>query len=250
MSRVEAEANGGKGGSVCGIRIAAFDSRLDCARHIAAEVVAGRGGFAVAINAEKVIRCIDEPELRALLDRASLRYADGAGVVLALALKGVRSARIPGADLWLAVLQEISDSGLPIGLIGATAGVLDTTRSRLAAAFPRLRIALARNGYEEARDVASLTRDVVEAAPRLVLVAMGTPRQEMLIENLRAVYPAGYYLGLGGSLDVYAGQKRRAPMWMQNAGLEWLYRLLSEPTRATRQVKLLRFLGLLATGRT
>jgi UDP-N-acetyl-D-mannosaminouronate:lipid I N-acetyl-D-mannosaminouronosyltransferase len=247
---VAEETKGGTDGSVCGLLIATFASRRECARHIADQIIAGRGGFAVAVNAEKAVRCTEEPELRALLDRASLRYADGAGVVLALALKGVRSARIPGADLWLAVLEEISDSGLPVGIIGASASVLSATRCRLEGAFPRLRIALARNGYEEASDIVALTRDVLAVAPRLILVAMGTPRQEMLIETLRVAHPGGYYLGLGGSLDVFAGEKRRAPTWMQNAGLEWLYRLLSEPTRAARQVKLLRFLGLLATGRT
>ena len=82
-----------------------------------------------------------------------------------------------------------------------------------------------------------------------LFVALGSPRQEMLIERFRSVHPRGFYMGLGGSFDIYAGVKKRAPLWMQRRGLEWLFRFLSEPSRAPRETKRLKFLALLVMGK-
>jgi UDP-N-acetyl-D-mannosaminouronate:lipid I N-acetyl-D-mannosaminouronosyltransferase len=97
--------------------------------------------------------------------------------------------------------------------------------------------------------VDALVRELKDTKPALVFVALGSPRQELLIERFRAVHPAGFYMGLGGSFDIYAGVKRRAPLWMQRRGLEWLYRFLAEPSRAPRETKRLKFLALLVLGK-
>ena len=92
-------------------------------------------------------------------------------------------------------------------------------------------------------------RSIAASGARLLFVGLGSPRQELLIDRLRAAHPGGFYLGLGGSFDIYAGVKKRAPLWMQRRGLEWLFRFLSEPSRATRETKRLKFLALLVLGR-
>lgn len=235
--------------TVGGIRVSAFDSLAQCAERILEDARSGRGGCAVAINAEKVISAYQDRALAGLIDRATLRYPDGAGVVVAMRLRGVRTARVAGADLWLGILRAARGERLPIALIGASPRVLAATRARLEAEFPLVDIRVARDGFEGARDPAELLAELRRTRPQVVFVAMGSPRQERLIEALREGHAQAFYLGLGGSFDVYCGEKRRAPLWMQNHGLEWLFRFLAEPSRARRETKRLRFLMMLAARR-
>ncbi len=234
---------------VGGVAVSPFDSLEACAQRIVSDARSGAGGFAIAINAEKVVTCGVDRDLEATVERATLRYPDGAGVVVAMRLKGARSTRVAGADLWLEVLRQTNGRAVSIALIGAKPDVLTTTRRRIEREFPNATIAIARNGYEGTRDVEALVREVATHKPDLVFVALGSPRQELLVERFRAVHPAGFYMGLGGSCDIYAGVKKRAPLWMQRRGLEWLFRFLSEPSRAPRETKRLKFLALLSLGR-
>ena len=120
---------------------------------------------------------------------------------------------------------------------------------RILADFPQVTVSIARNGYDGVRDLEELTQELAARKPDLVLVALGSPKQELLIERFRSVHPDGFYMGLGGSFDIYAGFKKRAPLWMQRYGLEWFFRFLSEPSRAPRETKRLKFLALLVLGR-
>jgi UDP-N-acetyl-D-mannosaminouronate:lipid I N-acetyl-D-mannosaminouronosyltransferase len=234
---------------VGGVPVSPFESLEACAQRILADVRNGVGGFAIAINAEKVMTCSADPDLEATIERATLRYPDGAGVVVAMRLKGTRSTRVAGADLWLEVLRQSHSRPISVALIGGKPEVLAATRLRLEDDFPNANVLVARNGYDGTYDFDALTRELANARPDLVFVALGSPKQERVIERLRAVHPAGFYMGLGGSFDIYSGTKRRAPLWMQRRGMEWLYRLLSEPSRAPRESKRLKFLALLILGR-
>lgn len=234
---------------VGGVPVSPFESLAACAQRILADVRNGVGGFAIAINAEKVITSGHDRNLHSTIERATLRYPDGAGVVVAMRLKGVPSVRVPGADLWLEVLRQSRGQRVSIAIIGAQPEVLDATRRRLESDFPNVAVLVARNGYEGTRDVEALAGELAAAKPHLVFVALGSPRQELLIERFRTVHPRGFYMGLGGSFDIYAGVKKRAPVWMQRRGLEWLFRFLAEPSRARRETKRLRFLARLVLGR-
>jgi UDP-N-acetyl-D-mannosaminouronate:lipid I N-acetyl-D-mannosaminouronosyltransferase len=234
---------------VGGVPVSPFESLEACAQRILADARSGAGGFAIAINAEKVITCGMDRDLEATVERATLRYPDGAGVVVAMRLKGARSTRVAGVDLWLEVLRQSRGRPLNVALIGAKPEVLAATRRRVEGDFPNVTVSLARNGYEGTRDADALARELENAKPDLVFVALGSPRQELLIERFRAAHPAGFYMGLGGSFDIYAGAKKRAPLWMQRRGLEWLFRFLTEPSRAPRETKRLKFLALLMLGR-
>ena len=172
-----------------------------------------------------------------------------AGVVVAMRLKGVRSTRVAGADLWLEVLRQARGQNLSVALLGAKPEVLDATHRRIAAEFPDVTVSIARNGYDGMRDLEALAQELATRKPHLVFVALGSPKQELLIERFRAAHPSGFYMGLGGSFDIYAGGKKRAPLWMQRRGLEWLFRFLAEPARAPRETKRLKFLALLVLGR-
>jgi UDP-N-acetyl-D-mannosaminouronate:lipid I N-acetyl-D-mannosaminouronosyltransferase len=234
---------------VGGVPVSPFESLAACAQRILGAVRQGAGGFAIAINAEKVITCGRDRNVLQTIERATLRYPDGAGVVVAMRLKGVRTSRVAGADLWLEILRQARGQKLGVALIGAQPAVLETTRRRLQAEFPDVDVLVARNGYDGIRDIDALTRELAAAKPGLAFVALGSPLQERLIESFRAVHPTGYYMGLGGSFDIYAGAKKRAPLWMQRRGLEWLFRFLAEPSRARRETKRLKFLALLMLGK-
>jgi len=234
---------------VGGVSVGPFPSIAHCARRVLADACSGLGGFGIAINAEKVVTCQSDRVLSGVIRNATLRYPDGAGVVVAMRLKGTRSTRVAGSDLWLEILRQSRGKPLAVALIGAAPEILERTRRRLIAEFPNAHIVMARDGYQGARDTHELAAELLAAKPQLVFVALGSPRQELLIESLRRIYPSGFYLGLGGSFDIYSGAKKRAPTWMQRSGLEWLYRFLKEPSRAHRETKRLRFLAMLLTGR-
>lgn len=197
----------------------------------------------VALNAEKV-GTADDRVRRIVND--NIGYADGMGVVLALRRKGLVATRIAGADLWLELLRT-RPAGTRLYLVGGTTGVNEEVVRRLKDRFPRVVIAGHRDGYLNAADIDVLKRDLAAAEPEIVLVGMGSPRQELLMAELMRAWPA-VYMGLGGSLDVFVGRRRRAPRWMQRSGLEWVFRFV-DPRRLPRLGAYLRFASLLARGK-
>lgn len=207
------------------------------------EVLDGASGMLVAINAEKI--ATGDPAV-ARLCAAHLGYPDGIGAVMALRRRGIRARRMPGADLWLAIIERYADTR-SFYLIGGTDEVIDAVTRRLTADHPKMRI-WSRNGFPTEADLGELETDLRKRKPDFVFVAMGSPRQEILMERLYAVQPA-LYVGLGGSFDIYAGVKTRAPQRLQAMGLEWAYRLVREPARLRRLPSYLRFVALLGTGR-
>jgi UDP-N-acetyl-D-mannosaminouronate:lipid I N-acetyl-D-mannosaminouronosyltransferase len=234
---------------VGGLEVMAFPSCGACADYVLAEIRHGKGGGAVAVNAENVISCLENSNQRDLVQQFNVPYPDGAGVVLAMRQKGIRSARVPGADLWLEILRRAAPAELRIALIGARPEVLELTRQKIESEWPHIRVLFATDGFEGMRDAQGVVAAIKRAAPELILIAMGSPRQEQLVQKLRHEYAEGFYMGLGGSFDVYCGKKRRAPKWMQKIGLEWLFRFLSEPSRAPREKKRMTFLGMLIARR-
>jgi UDP-N-acetyl-D-mannosaminouronate:lipid I N-acetyl-D-mannosaminouronosyltransferase len=204
------------------------------------------GSLLVAVNAEKILHATEQT--RSIINR-NVGYPDGLGAVLGLRKKGQGDViKIPGCELWLDIIRaHYKDK--TFYLIGGRDSVIQATVKRLHEEFPGIRILAYRNGYLGGdEEKASLIADISSKKPDVVFVAMGSPKQELLMEEMQRFHSA-VYQGLGGSFDVYTGQVRRAPAWWLEHHLEWLYRLLQEPTRITRQVHLLRFIFRLYTGR-
>lgn len=200
----------------------------------------------VAVNAEKILHATEET--RNIINR-NVGYPDGLGAVMGLKRKGLPEViKIPGCELWLDIVRaHYRDKRFY--LVGGKDVVIDETVTKLRKEFPGIQIVNYRNGYlrsEEERQ--ALIDDVATTRPDVVFVAMGSPKQELLMEEMQRVHSA-VYQGLGGSFDVYTGHVQRAPTWWVQNHLEWLYRLLQEPTRIKRQVHLLKFLVLLGLGR-
>lgn len=193
----------------------------------------------VAVNAEKILHATDSS--RVLINR-NLGYPDGAGAVWALRKKGVKDVvKIPGCELWLDVIQDYYKSK-SFYLVGGKQEIIDTTVEKLKSEFKGITICNFRNGYIKTQaEEQDLIEDIKTHSPDVVFVAMGSPKQEQLMERIQKSHEA-VYQGLGGSFDVYIGHVKRAPKWWVKNNMEWTYRLLSQPSRINRQIHLVRFL--------
>ena len=195
-------------------------------------------GILVAINAEKILHATDQT--RAIINR-NIGYCDGSGAMLALRQKGYKDAcKIPGCELWLKIIQAFYKEKT-FYLVGAKPQVIQETVTKLQAEFPGVRIVGYRDGYiRTADEKEKLLADIEAKKPDVVFVAMGSPKQELLMEEIQRRHQA-IFQGLGGSFDVYTGHVQRAPQWWVDHNLEFAYRLLKEPKRIKRQIYLVKY---------
>lgn len=198
-----------------------------------------RPGILVAVNAEKIIHATDQT--RGIINR-NVGYCDGTGAVKVMKQYGHKDAvKLPGCELWLKVAERAQKTGRSIYLVGSKQEVIEQVVERLNGDFPGIRIAGFRNGYlNSEEEKQQLIDDIVAQRPDVVFVAMGSPKQELLMEEILQRHPA-LYEGLGGSFDVYVGKVERAPKWWLDHNLEFAYRLLRQPSRIKRQVFLVNF---------
>jgi UDP-N-acetyl-D-mannosaminouronate:lipid I N-acetyl-D-mannosaminouronosyltransferase len=232
-----------------GLDISAFDTLDAMARYVLPDTGSVTSAVAVAINPEKIMTARGDPATRRVLDEATLRYPDGIGVVWALRRKGYPVSRIPGADLWEHLMARAASLGKPVFLLGARPEVLQQTVKKLRDSFPAISIGAALDGYADQEARAGFARAVKAAGGGIVAVAMGSPRQEKVIMELRQSCPEAFYMGVGGTFDCYVGAVTRAPAVWQGMHLEWLYRLVKQPSRIKRQWKYLPYALLVLSGR-
>ncbi|CAM7643963.1 lipopolysaccharide N-acetylmannosaminouronosyltransferase [Citrobacter cronae] len=208
-----------------------------------------RPGTLVAINAEKMLTAEDNPEVRDLINAAEFKYADGISVVRSVRKKFPQAqvSRVAGADLWEALMARAGQEGTPVFLIGGKPEVLAQTEAKLRAQW-HVNIVGSQDGYFTPEQRQALFERIHASGAQIVTVAMGSPKQEIFMRDCRKIHPEALYMGVGGTYDVFTGHVKRAPKLWQNLGLEWLYRLLSQPSRITRQLRLLRYLRWHYTG--
>ncbi|WP_413736650.1 lipopolysaccharide N-acetylmannosaminouronosyltransferase [Sodalis sp. RH21] len=201
-------------------------------------------GSLVAINAEKVLTAERDAELAALLNVAQYKYADGISIVRSIRRKypSAEVSRIAGADLWQGIMARAGKEGTPVFLVGGKPAVLDQVAALLRSKWS-VNIVGLQDGYFTPDDQGSLFARVQASGAAIVTVALGSPKQEKFMRDCQASYPNALYMGVGGTYDVFTGHVKRAPLFWQRMGLEWLYRLLRQPSRIGRQFKLLRFVG-------
>ncbi|EGR0302573.1 TPA: WecB/TagA/CpsF family glycosyltransferase [Vibrio parahaemolyticus] len=226
-----------------GLDISAFDSMdhaVDSILHQGNVV----SGFAVAVNAEKIVSSYEQADVKRILESASIRYPDGAGVSLVMSKRGCPSARIPGCDLWLELMKGAAQLNVPVFIVGAKPEVNQQTVDKLKQEL-NVNVVDACDGYF--KDEVELINRIKESQAKVITVALGSPRQENFINKCREVYPDAFYMGVGGTYDVFTDRVKRAPQWAQKYNLEWFYRLACQPTRITRQLKLVKYLSLVAT---
>jgi len=216
-------------------------------------VAAGRGGAVFTPNVDHVVIAHENAQMRAAYARADLTIADGMPIVWASHLLGQPiPERVAGSDFVPVLLALAARRGLGVYFLGGAPGVAAIARDKVLARHPELRVVgidSPRFDPEEAPEQqAPVVARVKAAAPDLVLVAFGAPKQEIWIDRARDELRPAVFFGVGATLDFLAGTMPRAPEWMARSGLEWLFRLRREPQRLWRRYLLRdpKFLGVVA----
>lgn len=192
-------------------------------------------------NPEIVQRAQKDLEFAGILAQADLVIPDGVGVVYAAKILGrPLKGRVPGIDFASALMGRMAGTGRRLYLLGAAPGVAEQAAVNLRAKYPGLVVCGAHDGFFQ--DDASPAAAIKAARADVVFVCLGFPKQEKWIAAHGREAGARLYVGLGGSLDVFAGRVERAPESFQRLGLEWLHRLIKEPSRIGRMAKLPLFL--------
>src|SRR6478672_797847 len=201
-----------------------------------------KGSHVVTLNAEMAIQADCDSTLSNIIQQADLVIPDGSGVVFYLLLHGKRIKRCPGIELAESLLQAAGKiDSCSVFFYGGAPGVPEIAARVWQRQLPNLEIVGTQHGYTTADEQQALRQTLKDLQPRLIFVGLGVPRQELWIAQHRNLCPQAIWIGVGGSLDIWAGIKSRAPAWLRNNHLEWLYRLYKEPWRWRRMLALPQF---------
>lgn len=194
-------------------------------------------------NPEILVAAAEDPDFRRVLNTADLCTADGIGVVYASRmLKNPVPERVTGYDLARGLLQHCSQTGDGVFLFGAKPGVAEKAKAKLEAEMPGIRIVGTQHGYFTAEEDQGIVEQINQSGARLLLVCLGAPKQEKWIDAHRGQLHVSLCMGLGGALDGFAGEVKRAPKFFIKCNLEWLYRLCKQPSRFKRYGALPKFM--------
>ena len=202
-----------------------------------------------SLNALKVVEARRDEGIRHLLTRFDLITADGKSVVWGLRLlRQGRTEQVAGVDLMVRILRAGAEKQWRFFLLGARPEVAATLRKHVEGSFPGARVVGVRHGYFTPQEEWRVVEQIRTSEPDILFVGMPSPRKELFLLKYREIMRVPFAMGVGGGLDILAGNIRRAPVWMQRAGLEWTYRVIQEPRRlAGRYLSTnLRFAGILA----
>jgi len=183
----------------------------------------------VTLNPEMIMQGEQNTSFGQILKSAELALPDGAGLVWALKHRGLLVKRLPGIEFSEALLAKAEAERIPVALIGAEPEVLSLAVENLKRRFPGLQFSYTQHGFFPLEEEQAIAEACAKTKPRIVLVALGVPRQELWISRYKALFPASVLVGVGGSLDVWSGQTKRAPALFRKLNLEWFYRISSQP---------------------
>ncbi|NET51226.1 MAG: WecB/TagA/CpsF family glycosyltransferase [Merismopedia sp. SIO2A8] len=202
-----------------------------------------QGIHVVTLNAEMAMQGDQDEALGTVIRQADFVVPDGAGVVFYLGLRGKRIQRCPGIELAETLIKSAStmENQPSVFFYGGQPGIADKAALHWQTQCPKLAIAGIQHGFVPPEEEEDFCQRLQTANPTIVLVGLGVPRQEFWIAQHRHLCPNAIWMGVGGSLDVWAGEKERAPKWLRNNSLEWTYRLYKEPWRWRRMLALPQF---------
>lgn len=200
----------------------------------------GCGGWVITLNLDHLRRCWSDPLYETCVREADLRVADGMPLLWASRLQRTPlPERVAGSDLIFRLPEALAEHGRSIFLLGGDPGTADAAGDVLASKYPGLVVAgtyCPPLGFEhQLREWDRIRALLLETQPDVVLVALGSPKQEYLIRRLRPLLPGAWWMGVGISFSFACGQVKRAPHWMQRSGLEWIHRMVQEPRRLARR---------------
>ncbi len=193
-------------------------------------------------NSEIIMMGYRDSEFRDILNSSELLTADGIGVVYASKIvKNPICERAAGYDIACSVLSKLAKEDGSVYLFGSKPGVAEAAGKNIVKEYPGIKIAGYSDGYFDEEKEKTIISNINRANPDLVFVCLGAPKQEKWISSHKKELPNAVYMGIGGSLDVFAGNVKRAPEFYTKHGIEWLYRLCKQPSRFIRMLELPRF---------
>lgn len=199
--------------------------------------------FVVTANAEIIMMCQQDKEYNNIVsEQADLVLPDGAGAVWAGRYLGNEvPERVAGFDLYNQLLKLSADKGYKVYFFGGAPGVAEAAKNKAEELYSGVQIVGCRNGYFTEAEEEAIIKEINDAAPDMLFVALGAPKQEKWLVKYRNQLKPRVLMGIGGSFDVLAGKMERAPKWMQEASLEWAFRLYKQPSRFMRMLALPKF---------
>lgn len=186
----------------------------------------------VTINPEMFTEAGINEDFVKILSNAEMIIPDGIGVKIALKINGINAERIPGIDFAKKLLELSAKNNWSVAIVGAKEEVIQKAGENIKKELPHINLVYLHNGYFDNDNV--IYEELKAANPQLILVALGSPRQEIFIYNAKNILTRGLMVGIGGSLDVWSGNVKRAPGFFQKTGTEWLYRTVTQPERFKR----------------
>ena len=198
--------------------------------------------FVVTANAEIIMMGQSDDEYMKILNNAALVLPDGAGTVWAGRELGYEvPERVAGYDLFLNLMTEAAQMKLKVFFFGSAPGVAEEAKQKCEILYPGVSIVGCRDGYFKEEDNLAIVEEINNSGADLLFVALGAPKQEKWLAKFQDILKPSLLMGIGGSFDVVAGKMERAPKWMQDASLEWLFRLYKQPSRLGRMLVLPKF---------
>lgn len=214
----------------------------DYTEWLATQIAEGRGLHVVTLNAEMTMQARQNPELAQVIDAAELVIPDGAGVVMHFRLRGRKIDRCPGIEMAAALLQKsVQQQPWSCFFFGGEPGVTTLAAQKWQQRLPKINIVGTQHGYIADQEMTDFLQQLQDLQPQVIFVGLGVPRQEFWIAQHRHLCPQAVWVGVGGSFDIWAETKTRAPSWLCDNNLEWVYRLYQEPWRWRRMLALPQF---------
>ena len=205
-------------------------------------ITAAEQTFVVTANAEIIMNCQEDKSYFNLVSQAEIVLPDGAGAVWAGRHIGNKvPERVAGFDLYLNLMQLAAEKGYKVYFFGSSPGIAETAKKVCEERYPGVQIVGCRNGYFHEEETSGIIKDINASGAQLLFAALGAPKQEKWLAANRPKLDPILLMGIGGSFDVLAGKMERAPKWMQDASLEWLFRLYKQPSRFLRMLALPKF---------
>ena len=205
-------------------------------------IAAKKNSIVATANAEMLLRATNDDELKNILNAAELVVPDGAGTVWAARHLGYEMPeRVAGFDLVQELMKIAPSKGYKFFLFGSAPTIADKAKLKAEELYPNIEIVGTRNGYFTAADEAEIIAQIKNSKPDILLAALGVPKQEKWLAAHKDELNVPVNIGVGGTFDVMAGVVKRAPKWMQRAKLEWLFRAMLQPSRASRLIALPKF---------
>ena len=202
------------------------------------KIESNKGFYSVAINAEKIIRATENPSFSEIVEASELPVPDGSASIILFKKKGFLVKKI---DLPQFTVKFCSNRGLRLAIVGASKENNRLAIENLQKDFPKLKLVFGIDGYVSEK---AIFDRINYHKPNVIILGLGSPKQEIFSVKLTRLFPSLIVINSGGAIDVFSGAVKRAPIWIQQTYFEWLYRIVMQPKRIKRYIKLIKFVNI------